>query len=247
MREDLHGGHRERLIKRFGIYPDSFSDHELLEMLLFAVMPRKDTNALAHRLLSAFGGLKEVFSASSEQLTTVSGVGEKIASYILLHAKLMDKIAEARSKEQPLSLSNLGEVKKEIFGLFQGLKDERFCLFLLDGRFHHVFRLDFAGNSLSEVSADLTEAARALTLHKARFAIIAHNHPSGKCLPSEEDDAATLKFITLCELHGVSLADHIVFAGDTAENSFSYFKSGRLAEMRAAVAANSFSRPFSSV
>ena len=232
MREDIHGGHRERLIRKFTDYPDSFSDHELLEMLLFAVLPRKDTNAIAHRLINAFGSLKNVFGANAEQLTTVDGVGEKVAAYIVLHARLMEKLAATVSEEQSSSLSNLGAVKTELSALFRGLKGERFYLLLLDGKFRSVFRLQFSGNSFSEVFADLTEAARALTLHKAHFAIIAHNHPSGNCLPSEADDDATRKFFMLCELHGVRLADHIIFSGETCDNAFSYFQSGRLTEIR---------------
>ena len=65
MQEGVHSGHRERLVKKFTEFPDSFSDHELLEMFLFPLMPRKDTNEIAHRLINAFGSIKKVFGATA--------------------------------------------------------------------------------------------------------------------------------------------------------------------------------------
>ena len=89
MQEGLHSGHRERLVNKFIEYPDSFSEHELLELFLFTVLPRKDTNETAHRLLQAFGNITKVFSASAEQLMAVKGVGKTIAAQIVLHSKIM--------------------------------------------------------------------------------------------------------------------------------------------------------------
>ena len=88
MQNGIHAGHRERIINKFLGYPDSFSDHELLEIFLFPVLPRKDTNALAHSLLNAFGSISKIFSADAASLTSVRGVGEKIAAYIVLTGKI---------------------------------------------------------------------------------------------------------------------------------------------------------------
>ena len=80
----LHDGHRQRKKQRFlqhGL--DSFADHEVLELLLFYAIPRRDTNETAHRLLEHFGTLKGVLMASVEELQKVEGVGENAA--ILLH------------------------------------------------------------------------------------------------------------------------------------------------------------------
>lgn len=81
----LHAGHRSRMRRRFlanGL--DGFSDHEVLELLLFYAVPRQDVNPMAHALLNRFGSLPEVLSAPAEELCTIYGVGPKIARFLKL-------------------------------------------------------------------------------------------------------------------------------------------------------------------
>ena len=224
MQEQLHEGHRERIINKFIEFPNAFNEHELLEIFLFSAYPRKDTNELAHRLIAAFGSIKAVFRASPEQLMTVKGVGKAVAAKIVLHAKLMQQIAIADKDAEDTAFTSFENTKKEITALFRGLKGEKFYFYLLNDKFKSVFRLEYSGIS-NEVLTDTAEIARAMSLHKAKFALMAHNHPSGSAEPSEADDLATKKFLIVCDLHGVKLIDHIIAAGD---NVYSYFSSGRL-------------------
>lgn len=224
MQERLHEGHRERIINKFIEFPDAFSEHELLEIFLFSIYPRKDTNEIAHRLIAAFGNLKAVFCASAEQLMTVKGVGKAVAAQIVLHAKIMQKIAAADKNAEDKAFTSFEKIKKEITALFRGLKGEKFYFYLLDDKYKSVFRLEYSGYD-DEVLTDTAEIARAMSLHKAKFALMAHNHPSGNIEPSAADDIATKKFFITCDLHGVKLIDHIIAAGD---NVYSYFSSGRL-------------------
>lgn len=226
MQEGLHDGHRERFINKFAEFPDSFSDHELLEIFLYTVVPRKDTNALAHRLIKAFGNLKNVFSATVEQLMAVKGVGKSVAAQIVLHAKIMDKIS-ALSPEKSNSFNSPERIKRELIALFDGVKVEKFYFFLLNASYEQVFRLEFTGNTEESVFAETPEIARAMSVHnaKAKFALIAHNHPSGNLTPSEADDIATNKFYIVCDVHGVKLIDHVIVAG---QKTYSYFVDGRL-------------------
>lgn len=68
-----HTGHRDRLRKEFMARPESFPDHKVLELLLFYVLPRQDTNPLAHDLLDRFGSLQGVLDAPPEALSQVKG------------------------------------------------------------------------------------------------------------------------------------------------------------------------------
>ena len=81
----MHEGHRERVKRRFrqeGL--DSFSDIQALELLLFYVIPRVDTNPIAHALLDHFGSLSQVLEASPEELMKVPGIGENAAVFLTL-------------------------------------------------------------------------------------------------------------------------------------------------------------------
>ena len=77
---EVNKGHRQRMRERMmkeGL--DGFADHEILELLLFQYIPRKDTNKIAHNLLDKFGGLVNVLNAAPEQLMLVDGVSEVTA------------------------------------------------------------------------------------------------------------------------------------------------------------------------
>ena len=225
MQEGVHSGHRERLVKKFTEFPDSFSDHELLEMFLFPLFPRKDTNEIAHRLISSFGSIKKVFGATTEQLTTVSGVGAKTAAYIVLYGKMFEKTANAPQKQVLNPFTSFEKTKEEMLALFAGQKSEKFYFFLLNYNYEVVFRMEYLGNADDSVFADTAEIAKAMSVHNAKFAIIAHNHPSGSVSPSDADDVATRKFYILCKLHGVNLVDHIIVSKDKL---FSYFSERRI-------------------
>ena len=224
MQEQLHQGHRERIINKFIEFPDAFNEHELLEIFLFAVYPRKDTNEIAHRLIVAFGSIENVFAANAQQLMTVKGVGKAVAAQIILHAKLMQKIASVKTAGNESAFTSFDNAKKELAELFKGLKGEKFYFFLLNDAFKSVFRLEYSGKG-DEVLTDTLEIARAMSLHKAKFALMAHNHPSGQVEPSYQDDIATKKCLIVCNLHDIKLTDHIIVANDKA---YSYYGSGRL-------------------
>ena len=82
--ENCHSGHRERMAEKFIIAPNAMLDHEVLEMLLFYVIPRKDTNKLAHRLIRVFGSLQNVLDRTPKELMMVDGVGKRTAVFLSL-------------------------------------------------------------------------------------------------------------------------------------------------------------------
>lgn len=225
MQEGVHSGHRERLVKKFTEFPDSFSDHELLEMFLFPLLPRKDTNEIAHRLIKSFGSIKNVFNATAEQLKTVNGVGEKTAAYIVLYGKMLKKTANVPQKQVLNPFTSFENTKREMFALFDGQKSEKFYFFLLNYNYEVVFQVEYQGNDDYSVFADTAEISKVISVHKAKFAIMAHNHPSGCVNPSAADDEATRMFYIICRLHGINLVDHIIVSKD---NLFSYFSDGRI-------------------
>ena len=104
--ENMHDGHRARMLKRFAEYPDSFSDHELVEIMLYPVLKRVDTNPVAHKLLNSFKTLNNIFNATPEQLKLVKGVGDRTADYLSLTGIMIKRLGEDLKKEKKLNLFN---------------------------------------------------------------------------------------------------------------------------------------------
>lgn len=101
--KNLHAGHRSRVRQRFlkgGL--NSFQDHEVLELLLFYAVPRRDVNEMAHMLMDRFGSLSGVLDAPEEELCTIPGVGPKIAHFLNLIPEIMVQMARKSYVEAPV-------------------------------------------------------------------------------------------------------------------------------------------------
>ena len=224
---NLHEGHRQRLIKKFINNPNSFSEHELLEVLLFYAIPRINTNDIAHRLIRTFGSLQKVLSASEKELLTVDGIGKKTAVQIMLVGAIANTVSLQVKPKTPLK--SLSKVKEMVFEYFAGLCDEKFLLILLDNRYKEITKIEFCDQHVDRVSAEIPEIANVLALHRPSYAIIAHNHPSGNVEPSLSDDLTTQKINLLCNVHNVVLIDHIIVSD---KQVYSYYDKDRLSKIK---------------
>lgn len=216
-KENVHAGHRERTIQKLLNNPSIFSDHELLEVLLFYVIPRKDTNALAHKILSMFGDFETLLSATPASLMKVKGVGKKVAAELVVIFQILKRLNE--KKPQNLILNNKEKVDAYLIEEFADKINETFVMLMLDRKLRLKGKVRFTDQEKFSVKADIPEVVSAIEMYEPVFAIIAHNHPGGEVTPSEEDDFSTMKINLLCELHGVDLVDHVIVSG---KNTFSY-------------------------
>lgn len=217
--ENLHSGHRARMIQSVLKSPDSLAEHQLLEVLLYPVILRKDTNLLAHELLHMFGSLSRIFSASAEELKAIKGIGDSVASYLLVVGKIYYAVGQNEKKEKKCMFS-IDRLKDEIDSYFHNLKQEDFLIFLLDEKYKILTTITFTDMKQGLVCTNIREIARLLAINKPAFVVASHNHLSGIPYPSKEDDIATRKLNMLCSVQGVQLADHIIY---TVNGTFSYF------------------------
>ncbi len=90
---DMAAGHRARMRERFKESDiEGFADHNILEMLLFGAVSRRDTNPMSHALMERFGSLRGVLSASEDELAAISGIGSAAAHYIKLNAECIERV-----------------------------------------------------------------------------------------------------------------------------------------------------------
>lgn len=209
----IHDGHRQRFKEEFLARPDSFPDHKLLELLLFYVNPRGDTNPTAHALMERFGSLAGVLDALPADLKKVPGVGDHGVALIKAVKELSGRYLTARSSLEEI-VRTTEDAKAMLQPYFFGARNERVCLLCMDGKGKCLgVRLVGEGsvNAAEVTSRGVVEAA--LSLNSSR-AILAHNHVSGLALPSAEDKLTTQRLREVLGAVGVTLEDHMIFVDD---------------------------------
>ncbi|MCB1533020.1 MAG: DNA repair protein RadC [Alphaproteobacteria bacterium] len=213
-------GHRDRLRERFlESGPDALQDYELLELILFSAIPRRDVKPLAKDILKTFGGLPELMNAPLEQLTKIEGISEKTA--ILL--RTMTAVSHRALKNELM--------QKPVLNSWTRLMD--YCQSTMAHETKEHFRILFL-NKKNEMIADEIQNSgtvdhtpaypreimkRALELG-ATALILVHNHPSGDPRPSEADVDMTRAIVRAGEPFSIVIHDHIV----VSKNGYSSFK-----------------------
>ena len=210
----LHDGHRDRLRTRFfeqGM--DSLAEHEILELLLFFVIHRQDTNELAHRLIDEFGSLAGVLDASMAELTAVKGIGTHAATLLSIAKPLCRQylISQGRTAEPLLTTTACAF---HMMPYFFGKQEEHIYLLCLDAKSRPICcRLLSVGTAISS-EMPLRRAARLALDHKAVSVVLAHNHPGGDPKPSAEDIQVTASFRQMLEAMQIKLSDHIIIGSN---------------------------------
>lgn len=209
----IHDGHREKMRRRFqetGL--EGFADHEALELLLYYAIPRRDTNELAHRLLTRYGSLSALLQAPIEDLRRVEGVGESAAVLLKLVPAFVYKAQ--RSAGQETVLNSTEKAGRYLLSCFAGERNEVIYQLCLDrkGKLLARKRLSEGGSAAAELN--IRRLVENALLSSASAVILSHNHPSGIALPSREDYATTQQAQDALRTIGVELLDHIIVAED---------------------------------
>jgi len=209
----IHEGHRERrrkLYEKAGL--DAFADHEVLEMILFYALPRRDTNELAHQLIKTFGSLRRVLLSPAELLAQIPGIGNNAAVLLSLFGSVYERLARPEPPKKILgSLSAAGAF------FFELLKDKQEeCLYAIcadsKGQVKECRLLSSGSSNIVEVSTRV--AIQQIMISGATIIVLAHNHPSGVALASPEDIVATRQLQTTLQPMGVQVLDHFVVSND---------------------------------
>ncbi len=208
----VHDGHRARVRGQFlenGL--DVFSDHQVLELLLFYAKPRGDVNVTAHELMDRFGSLAAVFNAPFDQLLLVGGVGENAASLIRLVPQLARRYQ--MSQEQTSRTVNSSKAAGEyLMPSFVGMTEEVVYVLCLDAKGKVLGKKLLSRGGISAAAVSPRKVVETALAFHASGVILAHNHTSGIALPSKQDVETTrLIASTLCAME-LTLVDHIIVA-----------------------------------
>lgn len=209
-----HDGHRKRLKARFiksGL--DDFEPHNVLELVLFYGVPRKDTNPIAHRLINRFGSLSAVLDAKPEELMKVDGITENTAVLISMLPAIARKYLEDKV-EVVNSVEGFSDVGAYLMPKFVGRTFETVMLASLDNKNRIISCTIVAEGENDKANVSKRKVMEEAMRVGATRVILAHNHPRGFAMPSNEDIFLTEEIYSLLKSVGIDLVDHLIFAED---------------------------------
>lgn len=208
----MHQGHRERMRKKFLLNGfDNFEDHEILEFMLFYAIPRKDTNEIAHLLIEKFGSLDAILDAPINLLKEVSGIGESAAIFIKMISSLARTYIERKNNAKN-NYKDESDLNQRIALKFIGRTEETVAIMLLDAKGKIIYDGIINKGSVNSVDIYLRKIIELITLYNASSILIAHNHPSGIAVPSQEDIETTVKLSNIFQSMNINFLDHIIVA-----------------------------------
>lgn len=223
-KKNIHEGHRQRLKETILNDPDmkSLSDFEILEYILTFVIPRKDTNPIAHALIDHFGSLYYVFMANYNSLVQVSGVTKNAAHLISNFFPLMRRIYSAKEKRD-IRVSNLDDAVSVLAPYFAARETERIYMACMDVHEKLINVELISTGEAANASLDISQVLRMALKYNPFSVVLAHNHPAGDLHPSDNDIVATKAIGNAFSSLGIYLSDHIIF---TNEGYLSFYMAG---------------------
>ncbi|WP_236860077.1 JAB domain-containing protein [Candidatus Formimonas warabiya] len=214
MDKKLHEGHRRRVKERYlteGL--DSFTDHQVLEMLLFYCIPMKDTNEMAHKMVREFGSLAGLFEADPRDIGQRCGVSENTAILVSLIPSLARRYFKGKWGEKPV-LNTPSKAGAYAVSLFVGRQYESFFVICLDAQNRVNYPALVHEGTVNEVPVYPRLILELVLRHQAHSVILTHNHPGGSLSPSQTDIEVTKAIISTLAPISVKVLDHIIVAGD---------------------------------
>jgi DNA repair protein RadC len=207
-------GHRERLRARFTeVGGDPLPDYELLELILFRSMPRRDVKPIAKDILKRFGSFAEALAAPPQRLMEVDGVGESVATDLKIVAAAARRLTRGAVAKRPV-LSSWNAVLDHCRTAMAFADREQFRLLFLDKRNALIADEVQQSGTVDHTPVYPREVVKRALELSASAVILVHNHPSGDPTPSAADIAMTREIIDVAKPLGIAVHDHIIVGRD---------------------------------
>ena len=221
-------GHRNRLRERMlkeGL--SNFQDHEVLEFLLFQYIPRKDTNKIAHNLLSKFGSFAGILNASPEQLMMVDGISQVTACNLAVLKEVFQryKVSDVRN----ISLKGIASIVRYAQLLIADSYSERLVVVYVDHSTNFLYQEEFTSDSIEQISVDGKKIVSTAMRVNAAGVMLFHCHVKGSCEPSDADILFTKRLYFALASINLVLLEHMIFNGNG--DHYSFYAEGKIEEI----------------
>lgn len=210
----IHEGHRQRMKSRFrkdGL--DGLEEHEVLEMLLYYCIPQRNTNDIAHHLLTEFKTLPRVMNATAKELEKVEGMGPNSALFITFIRQL-ERYFESDDITEDKIMTSMDKCYRYLIKRFTARKNETVMLLCLDAKCKLLGCHVVNEGNVNSTNVSIRKIVDIALSTNATSVVLAHNHPSGVALPSAEDIQTTKRVAQALYMVDVILNDHIVVVDD---------------------------------
>jgi DNA repair protein RadC len=209
-----YAGHRERLRERFLAQGGAaLADYELLELVLFRSIPRRDVKPLAKELIKRFGSFAEVVNAPPARLAEVAGIGESVATDLALVAAAGQRVARGQVGQRQV-LGSWSSVLEYCRAAMAFATNEQFRLLFLDKKNALIADEVQQTGTVDHTPVYPREIAKRALELSATAIILVHNHPSGDPTPSQSDIAMTREIVAVLKPLGIAVHDHIIVGRD---------------------------------
>jgi DNA repair protein RadC len=207
-------GHRERLRARLReAGPNAIADYELLELVLFRAIPRRDVKPLAKALVARFGSFAEVIAAEPERLAEVEGVTAASINEFKIVEASAQRFAKGAMKKR-LALGSFREVVDYCRTAMAFATREEFRILFLDKRNGLIADEVQGAGTVDHTPVYPREVVRRALELAATALVLVHNHPSGDPTPSTADVKMTLEIIAIATPLGLAIHDHLIVGRD---------------------------------
>lgn len=205
-------GHRDRLRKRLRQGgPDAVQDHELLELILFRAIPRRDVKVLAHQLINHFGDISAVMAASEDELIKFDGIAQRVVDEFRTIRAAALRFGQSKIMHRPV-MAGWDDLIVYCRTKMAEEKVESFHVMFLDKKNKLIADEKMGSGTVDHTPVYPREVIKRALALDATALIIAHNHPSGDPQPSRADIEMTQKLNDLAGAFNIVLHDHLVVA-----------------------------------
>ena len=189
--------------------PDALADHELLEMALFLALPRRDTKPIAYRLLARFGSFANTIAAPPGEIAAVDGMGEASAAALKMVQAAALRLSRAEIVGRPV-LANWDALLSYLTAVMARERVEQFRILFLDTRNRLLADEAQTRGTVNHTPVYPREVVRRALEVQATAIILAHNHPSGDPLPSQDDVTMTRQIVEAARTLSIAVHDHVI-------------------------------------
>ncbi|MGX6960341.1 MAG: DNA repair protein RadC [Rickettsia endosymbiont of Pentastiridius leporinus] len=211
-------GHRKRVKERFvASGAANFSDYELLEIILFSAIPRKDVKPFAKKLLDNFKTITDLINLDKDRLLSIKGTNENLYINFAIVRELINRVLKQKiiNKHIISSWASLIDYLKINMG---NMRLEQFRVLFLNKKNILIADEILSQGTIDQAAVYPREIIKRALFNEASSIILVHNHPSGSPEPSKSDIDTTNKIVETCQTVNIVVHDHVIISNNKYYN-----------------------------